>query len=103
MVRCGKIPETIEEAVINMCGVTSMFVARLSGPTLERAAVFLQRFTTPNDQHVIRRRGPWQPARARTTGAHRRRGSGACGSYLPAYAPTSGPFARCADRLGTGR
>jgi len=33
-----KIPETIEEAVINMCGgALSMFV--LSGPTLERAAV----------------------------------------------------------------
>jgi len=39
MVRCRKIPETIEEAVINMCGAPSMFVAGLSGPTLERAAV----------------------------------------------------------------
>src|SRR5215831_5269072 len=37
-------------------------------------------------KHVLRRGGPRQPAGARATGAHRRRGSRACGSDLPAYA-----------------
>src|SRR5215831_7845937 len=45
-------------------------------------------------KHLLRRGGPrQQPAGARATGAHRRRGSRACGSDLPAYARTSGPFA----------